>query len=77
VLLAGSEGKVKLLSEMVERMRNDSLHEKENFSEQEVDLVKSTDRPLRELSENRKLRLSDGKLGEKMKQEATRMRSLI
>jgi chromosome segregation ATPase len=77
VLLAGSEGKVKLLSEMVERMRNDSLHEKENFSEQEVDLVKSTDRPLRELSENRKLRLSDGKLGEKMKQEAARMRAEI
>ena len=79
VLLAGSEGKVKLLAEMIEKMRSDSVYEKENFAEQEIDLVKSADRPLRELSENRKLRLSDGnmKLGEKMKQEVARMRAEI
>ncbi|KAG0565723.1 hypothetical protein KC19_7G010200 [Ceratodon purpureus] len=79
VLLAGSEGKVKLLSDMVEKMRNDSIYEKDNFSEHDVDLVKSTDRPLRELSENRKLRLSDGnmKVGEKVKHEVARMRAEI
>lgn len=79
VRLAGSEGKVKLLSEMLDKMLNDSVYAKENFLEQEVDLVKSADRPLRELPENRKLRLSDGnvKFGEKMKQEVARTRAEI
>ncbi|XP_024397560.1 kinesin-like protein KIN-12D isoform X2 [Physcomitrium patens] len=61
ILLAGSEGKVRLLSEMVVRMQSSRSETFE--TELEFDLVKSADRPLRRLSENRsRISSSDSKI---------------
>ncbi|XP_024385089.1 kinesin-like protein KIN-12F isoform X2 [Physcomitrium patens] len=79
ILLAGSEGKVKILSEMISKMQK-ALDEPSE-SEQEMDVVKSSDRPLRRLPENRsRTSLSDGspnnnKLSEKLRQDVAKVKA--
>lgn len=93
-VLAGSEEKVKLLSEMVATMGEDWAAERERLIgekeelqneisrlEQHSDARRSSDQPLRNLSENRSLAASDGstnsKYVDKLRQDLERMRTEI
>lgn len=93
-VLAGSEEKVKLLTEMVATMGEDWAAERERLIadkeelqmeisrlEQHSDVRRSSDQPLRNLSENHSLPAADGstntKYVDKLRQDVERMRTEI
>ena len=93
-VLAGSEEKVKLLTEMVATMGEDWAAERETLIadkeelqmeisrlEQHSDVRRSSDQPLRNLSENHSLPAADGstntKYVDKLRQDVERMRTEI
>lgn len=93
-VLAGSEEKVKLLTEMVATMGEDWAAERERLIadkeelqmeisrlEQHSDVCRSSDQPLRNLSENHSLPAADGstntKYVDKLRQDVERMRTEI